>query len=95
MCVFFLVDIVSSRPFPKSSRKREPVGASNFSKYDQPRKSFAQKGKSFDKRPKSKGYYNGSSKEDSKVCFKFLNRFFFGYYLWIIIFFSPSIIAGS
>ncbi|XP_043468016.1 RING finger protein 10 isoform X2 [Leptopilina heterotoma] len=58
---------VVSRPFPKSSRKREPIGASNFSKYDQPRKSFAQKGKGFDKRPKFKGHYNGGPKEDSKV----------------------------
>lgn len=72
-----LADVVSSRPFPKSSRKREqqPIGggggsgASNFSKYDQPRKSFAQKGggKSFDKRPKFKGHHNGGPKEDSKV----------------------------
>lgn len=62
-------DVVgSSRPYPKSSRKREPPnGTSNFVKYDQPKKSFAQKGKNFDKRPKPKGYYYGSSKEDSKV----------------------------
>lgn len=34
---------------------------------DQPRKCNVQKAKSFDKRPKPKGQYHGSSKEDTKV----------------------------
>ncbi|XP_058800083.1 E3 ubiquitin-protein ligase RNF10 [Phymastichus coffea] len=60
-------DVSSSKLFPKSSRKREPTGTNSYPKYDQQRKSNAQKTKNFDKRPKPKGYYHGSSKEDSKV----------------------------
>jgi hypothetical protein len=60
-------DVTNSKLYPKSSRRREPAGANSYPKNDQPRKSNAQKTKNFDKRPKPKGQYHGSSKEDSKV----------------------------
>lgn len=60
-------DAASSKLFPKASRKREPTGYGNATKYDQPRRSNAQKTKITDKRPKPKGYYHDSPKESSKV----------------------------
>ncbi|XP_033341087.2 E3 ubiquitin-protein ligase RNF10 isoform X1 [Megalopta genalis] len=60
-------DFTSNKLFPKTSRRREPTATSSFSKYEQPRKCNVQKTKSFDKRPKPKGQYHGSAKEDTKV----------------------------
>ena len=60
-------DITSNKHVPRTSRRREPTASSSFSKYEQPRKCNVQKAKSFDKRPKPKGQYSGSSKEDTKV----------------------------
>lgn len=60
-------DITNNKHVPRTSRRREPTGTSSFSKYEQPRKCNVQKAKSFDKRPKPKGQYYGSSKEDTKV----------------------------
>ncbi|KAG7208989.1 hypothetical protein KM043_015156 [Ampulex compressa] len=60
-------DGINSKLFPKSSRKREPAGACNFSKYEQSKKYNVQKGKNFDKRPKPKRQYHGGPKEDTKV----------------------------
>ncbi|XP_060814402.1 E3 ubiquitin-protein ligase RNF10 isoform X1 [Bombus pascuorum] len=59
-------DIIN-KLFPRSSRRRESAGTSNFSKSEQSRKCNVQKTKNFDKRPKPKGQYHGSSKEDTKV----------------------------
>ncbi|XP_034188782.1 E3 ubiquitin-protein ligase RNF10 [Osmia lignaria lignaria] len=61
-------DITNNKLFPRTSRRREPTGASSYSRFEQPKKyNVQQKGKSFDKRPKPKGQYHGSSKEDTKV----------------------------
>ncbi|XP_076282228.1 E3 ubiquitin-protein ligase RNF10 [Lasioglossum baleicum] len=60
-------DVTNNKLFPKTSRRREPTGTCSFSKYEQPRKCNVQKTKSFDKRPKPKGQYHGSAKEDTKV----------------------------
>ncbi|XP_078039457.1 E3 ubiquitin-protein ligase RNF10 [Augochlora pura] len=60
-------DFTSNKLFPRTSRRREPTATGSFSKYEQPRKSNVQKTKSFDKRPKPKGQYHGSAKEDTKV----------------------------
>ncbi|XP_046744972.1 RING finger protein 10 [Diprion similis] len=60
-------DIVNGKLFPRSSRRREPTGATNLPKNEQSRKSNAPKGKNYDKRPKPKGQYHGGSKEDTKV----------------------------
>ncbi|XP_076245261.1 E3 ubiquitin-protein ligase RNF10 [Calliopsis andreniformis] len=60
-------DVTNNKLFPRTSRRREPTGTSNFSKYDQSRKCNVQKAKNFDKRPKPKGQYHGGSKEDTKV----------------------------
>ncbi|XP_046622265.1 RING finger protein 10 isoform X1 [Neodiprion virginianus] len=60
-------DIVNTKLFPRSSRKREPIGITNLPKNEQSRKSYVPKGKSHDKRPKPKGQYHGSPKEDTKV----------------------------
>ncbi|KAK9303356.1 hypothetical protein QLX08_004944 [Tetragonisca angustula] len=58
---------VTNKVFPKNSRKRESAGTSSFSKSEQSRKYNVQKTKNFDKRPKPKGQYYGSSKENTKV----------------------------
>ncbi|XP_076182271.1 E3 ubiquitin-protein ligase RNF10 [Ptiloglossa arizonensis] len=58
---------VTNKLFPRTSRRRESTGNSSFSKYEQPKKCNVQKTKSFDKRPKPKGQYHGSSKENTKV----------------------------
>lgn len=60
-------DVTNNKLFPKTSRRREPTSTCSFSKYEQPRKCNVQKTKSFDKRPKPKGQYHGSAKEDTKV----------------------------
>lgn len=60
-------DVTNNKLFPKTSRRREPTSTCNSSKYEQPRKCNVQKTKSFDKRPKPKGQYHGSAKEDTKV----------------------------
>ncbi|XP_071450809.1 E3 ubiquitin-protein ligase RNF10 [Hetaerina americana] len=52
--------------FPKTSRRRESVGASS-SKYDPNRKPVPQKSKTIDKRPRPRGQYNACGKEDTKV----------------------------
>ncbi|KAF4524260.1 hypothetical protein B566_EDAN008808 [Ephemera danica] len=56
----------TSKSLPRVPRKRETTGPS-VQKYDQHRKSQPQKGKVFDKRPRSRGQYFTSGKEDSKV----------------------------
>lgn len=58
---------VTNKLFPRTSRRRELAGTSSFSKFEQSKKCNGQKAKSFDKRPKPKGQYHGSSKEDTKV----------------------------
>ncbi|XP_012349997.1 RING finger protein 10 [Apis florea] len=58
---------VTNKSFPRNSRRREPAGANSFSKFEQSKKCNVQKTKNFDKRPKPKGQYHGSSKEDTKV----------------------------
>ncbi|XP_017877027.1 RING finger protein 10 [Ceratina calcarata] len=58
---------VTNKLFPKTSRRRELASTSSFSKFEQSKKCNGQKTKSFDKRPKPKGQYHGSSKEDTKV----------------------------
>ncbi|CAD6240782.1 GSCOCG00008912001-RA-CDS [Cotesia congregata] len=60
-------DVANGKVFPKTSKKRESTGANNYSKNEQPRKSSVQKARAFDKRPKPKGQYYGSAKENSKV----------------------------
>ncbi|XP_031844702.1 E3 ubiquitin-protein ligase RNF10 [Nomia melanderi] len=60
-------DVTNNKLFPRTSRRREPTGSCSFSKNELPRKCNVQKAKSFDKRPKPKGQYHGSSKEDTKV----------------------------
>lgn len=60
-------DFTNGKLFPKTTRKREPAGTSNFPKNEQSRKCNVQKTKNFDKRPKPKGQYHGGSKEDTKV----------------------------
>lgn len=62
-------DVTNNKVYPKTSRKRESSGTSSFSKFEQSRKGNVQKTKNFDKRPKPKGQYHGSSKEDTKVGF--------------------------
>ncbi|XP_046390653.1 RING finger protein 10 isoform X2 [Ischnura elegans] len=52
--------------FPKTSRRRESNGASS-SKYDPNRKPVPQKSKAIDKRPRPRGQYYASGKEDTKV----------------------------
>lgn len=65
-----IITDVTNKIFPKSSRKRESAGTSSFSKSEQSRKyNNVQKTKNFDKRPKPKGQYYGSSKENTKVHF--------------------------
>ncbi|XP_024944148.1 RING finger protein 10 [Cephus cinctus] len=63
----FITDVINGKLFPKISKRREPTSTSNLPKYEQSRKSGAQKGKSFDKKPKRKGQYHGGPKEDTKV----------------------------
>ncbi|XP_043522642.1 RING finger protein 10 isoform X1 [Frieseomelitta varia] len=62
-----IITDVTNKAFPKNSRKRESAGTSSFSKSEQSRKYNVQKTKNFDKRPKPKGQYYGSSKENTKV----------------------------
>ena len=61
----FFVD-VNSKPFPRSSRRREP-SVSNGAKLEPNRKPTPQKNKSFDKRPRPRGQYYGCGKENTKV----------------------------
>ncbi|OAD56762.1 RING finger protein 10, partial [Eufriesea mexicana] len=58
---------VTNKLFPRNSRRREPAGASSSSKFEQSKKCNVQKTKSFDKRPRPKGQYHGSAKENTKV----------------------------
>ncbi|CAK9796034.1 RING finger protein 10 [Anthophora quadrimaculata] len=60
-------DVTNSKLLPRTSRRREPASTSSFSKFEQSKKYNVQKAKNFDKRPKPKGQYHGSSKEDTKV----------------------------
>lgn len=59
-------DSVGGKIFPRTSRRREPVNTQS-TKYETNRKPIPQKSKSIDKRPKPRGQYYGSGKEDSKV----------------------------
>ncbi|XP_066594489.1 E3 ubiquitin-protein ligase RNF10 [Prorops nasuta] len=58
-------DVANNKQLPKNSRRRESVGT--LPKNEQQRKFNAQKSKTFGKRPKPKGQYYGSAKEDTKV----------------------------
>lgn len=59
-------DAVSSKPFARAVRRREPNG-SNGTKFDPNRKAVPQKNKSFDKRPRPRGQYYYCGKENTKV----------------------------
>ena len=70
-----IITDVTNKVFPKNSRKRESAGTSSFSKSEQSRKYNVQKTKNFDKRPKPKGQYYGSSKENTKVNFHIIQLY--------------------
>lgn len=70
-----IITDVTNKIFPKNSRKRESAGTSSFSKSEQSRKYNVQKTKNFDKRPKPKGQYYGSSKENTKVRFHIIQLY--------------------
>lgn len=48
-------------------RKREPIGACNFPRNEQPTKYNVQKAKNFVKRQRSKGQHHGGAEKNSKV----------------------------
>lgn len=59
-------DGAGGKTFPRSTRRREPAGAS-APKYDPVRKPTTQKGKAFDKRPRPRGPFMEGRKEGPQV----------------------------
>jgi hypothetical protein len=61
-----LLDAVNSKPFARAVRRREP-NAPSTTKFDPNRKPVPQKNKCFDKRPRPRGQFYYSGKENTKV----------------------------